>query len=187
MKKPQTKSHSPVSASSAGHSMPSIVTKTGSGGETQQLAAGSHPVLTTNHGLALSDNQNSTKAYTRGPSLLEDHIFLNKITHFDRERIPERVVHARASAAHGIFELTHSLASYTTAQVLTEVGKKIPCFARLSTVVGGPGSADTVRDVRGFAVKFYTDQGNWDLVGNEVSGFGACGQTRAGPGFSVSR
>ncbi len=144
---------------------------TGNGGELHQPAGGEHPPLTTNQGVPLSDNQNSLRANPRGPTLLEDFILREKITHFDHERIPERIVHARASAAHGFFELTRSLAKYTTAKVLTEVGVKTPVFTRISTVAGGAGSVDTPRDVRGFAVKFYTKEGNWDLVGNNVPVF----------------
>ncbi|MDQ3618442.1 MAG: catalase, partial [Pseudomonadota bacterium] len=135
------------------------------------MVEGSHATLTTNQGVPLSDNQNSLKATPRGPALLEDFILREKITHFDHERIPERIVHARGSAAHGTFQLTKSLAQYTTAKILTEVGEKTPLFTRLSTVAGGSGSVDTPRDVRGFAVKFYTKEGNWDLVGNDIPVF----------------
>ena len=141
------------------------------GGEVHQIAGGQHPALTTNQGVALSDNQNSLKANPRGPVLLEDFILREKITHFDHERIPERIVHARATGVHGYFELTSSLKKYTTARILTEVGEKTPVFTRLSTVAGGAGSVDTPRDVRGFAVKFYTKEGNWDLVGNDIPVF----------------
>ena len=141
------------------------------GGEMHQVAGGKHLSLTTNQGVALSDNQNSLRANPQGPTLLEDFILREKITHFDHERIPERIVHARATGAHGFFELTASLKKYTTAKILTEVGEKTPVFTRLSTVAGGAGSADTPRDVRGFAVKFYTKEGNWDLVGNNVPVF----------------
>jgi catalase len=141
------------------------------GGELHQTASGHHPALTTNQGVALSDNQNSLKANPRGPALLEDFILREKITHFDHERIPERIVHARATGVHGFFELTSSLKKYTTARVLTEVGEKTPVFTRISTVAGGAGSVDTPRDVRGFAVKFYTKEGNWDLVGNDIPVF----------------
>ena len=141
------------------------------GGEVHQVAGGQHPALTTNQGVALSDNQNSLKANPRGPVLLEDFILREKITHFDHERIPERIVHARATGVHGYFELTSSLKKYTTARILTEVGEKTPVFTRLSTVAGGAGSVDTPRDVRGFAVKFYTKEGNWDLVGNDIPVF----------------
>ena len=140
-------------------------------GELHQLAGQEHPALTTNQGVALSDNQNSLKANLHGPALLEDFILREKITHFDHERIPERIVHARATGAHGFFELTTSLKQYTTAKILTEVGEKTPVFTRISTVAGGAGSVDTPRDVRGFAVKFYTKEGNWDLVGNNIPVF----------------
>ena len=141
------------------------------GGELHQIAGGEHPPLTTNQGLALADNQNSLRANPRGPTLLEDFILREKITHFDHERIPERIVHARATGVHGFFELTTSLQQYTTARILTEVGEKTPVFTRLSTVAGGAGSVDTPRDIRGFAVKFYTKEGNWDLVGNNIPVF----------------
>ena len=140
----------------------------GNGGETHQRADDDAPVLTTQQGVAISDNQNSLKAGPRGPSLLEDFVLREKITHFDHERIPERIVHARGSAAHGYFELTESLAEYTTAKILTETGKQTPLFTRFSTVAGNKGSKDTPRDVRGFAVKIYTDEGNWDIVGNNM-------------------
>jgi len=142
-----------------------------SGGELHQIAGGEHPELTTNQGVSLSDNQNSLKANPRGPVLLEDFILREKITHFDHERIPERIVHARGTGVHGFFELTTSLKQYTTAKILTEVGEKTPVFTRFSTVAGGAGSVDTPRDVRGFAVKFYTKEGNWDLVGNNIPVF----------------
>jgi catalase len=141
------------------------------GGELHQTAGDGHGELTTNQGLPIADNQNSLKSHARGPSLLEDFILREKITHFDHERIPERVVHARGSAVHGHFELTESLADYTTAKVLTEVGERTPVFTRFSTVAGGAGSVDTPRDVRGFAVKLYTKEGNWDLVGNNIPVF----------------
>ena len=140
-------------------------------GELHQIAAGEHPALTTNQGLAISDNQNSLRLNRRGPTLLEDFILREKITHFDHERIPERIVHARGTGVHGFFELTASLKQYTTARILTEVGEETPVFTRISTVVGGAGSVDTPRDIRGFAVKFYTKEGNWDLVGNNIPVF----------------
>jgi catalase len=143
----------------------------GNAGELQQQAGGKHPVLTTQMGIPVADNQNSLRSAPRGPTLLEDFILREKITHFDHERIPERIVHARGTAAHGFFELTHSLKKYTTAKVLTEVGVQTPVFTRFSTVAGGAGSVDTPRDVRGFAVKFYTPEGNWDLVGNNIPVF----------------
>jgi catalase len=124
--------------------------------------------LTSNQGVAIGDNQNSLKAGLRGPTLLEDFILREKITHFDHERIPERIVHARGSAAHGYFECEQPLPRYTRASLFAEAGKRTPVFVRFSTVVGERGSTDTARDVRGFAVKFYTDEGNWDLVGNNI-------------------
>ena len=127
--------------------------------------------LTTNQGLKINDNQNSLKAGTRGPTLLEDFIMREKITHFDHERIPERIVHARGNAAHGFFEVTDSLKEFTKANFLTETGKKTPVFVRFSTVAGSRGSTDLARDVRGFAVKFYTDEGVYDLVGNNIPVF----------------
>jgi len=140
----------------------------GNGGETHQRADDNGKVLTTQQGVAISDNQNSLKANPRGPTLLEDFVLREKINHFDHERIPERIVHARGSAAHGYFELTESLAEYTTAKILTETGKQTPLFTRFSTVAGNKGSKDTPRDVRGFAVKIYTEEGNWDIVGNNM-------------------
>jgi catalase len=128
-------------------------------------------MLTTNQGVAIADNQNSLKAGLRGPTLLEDFILREKITHFDHERIPERVVHARGSGAHGYFESYSALTKYTKAAPFAEKGKITPVFVRFSTVAGERGSADTARDVRGFAVKFYTDEGNWDLVGNNIPVF----------------
>ena len=143
----------------------------GNAGELHQTAATPDTRTTTNHGVPISDNQNSLKAGARGSTLLEDFILREKIQHFDHERIPERIVHARGSAAHGFFELTDSLSDVTTAKILTEVGKKTELFTRFSTVAGGAGSVDTPRDVRGFAVKFYTTEGNWDLVGNNIPVF----------------
>jgi catalase len=127
--------------------------------------------ITTNQGVPVADNQHSLKAGLRGPALLEDFILREKITHFDHERIPERIVHARGSGAHGYFECARSLRDVTAASVFAEEGKRTPVFARFSTVVGERGSTDTARDVRGFAVKFYTDEGNWDLVGNNIPVF----------------
>jgi catalase len=127
--------------------------------------------LTTNQGVPVADNQSSLKAGLRGPALLEDFILREKITHFDHERIPERIVHARGSAAHGYFECYEPLTDITRASIFSEAGKRTPVFTRFSTVLGERGSADTPRDVRGFAVKFYTDEGNWDLVGNNIPVF----------------
>ena len=128
-------------------------------------------VLTTNQGVAIADNQNSLKFGLRGPALLEDFILREKLTHFDHERIPERVVHARGSGAHGYFECYEPLTQHTKAAPFQEAGKITPVFARFSTVAGERGSKDTARDVRGFAVKFYTDEGNWDFVGNNMPVF----------------
>jgi catalase len=127
--------------------------------------------MTTNQGVAIGDNQNSLKAGLRGPTLLEDFILREKITHFDHERIPERIVHARGSAAHGFFEAYKPLTEITRAAPFQSAGKITPVFTRFSTVAGERGSTDTARDIRGFAVKFYTDEGNWDLVGNNIPVF----------------
>ena len=127
--------------------------------------------MTTNQGLKVNDDHNSLKAGDRGPSLLEDFILREKITHFDHERIPERIVHARGSGAHGVFKLNTSLEKYTKAKIFTEVGKETPVFVRFSTVAGSKGSTDLARDVRGFSVKFYTEEGNYDLVGNNIPVF----------------
>ncbi len=131
----------------------------------------SDAAMTTNQGVPVSDNQNTLKVGLRGPSLLEDFIMREKITHFDHERIPERIVHARGSGAHGFFEAYEALTKYTRAAPFSKKGKITPVFVRFSTVAGERGSKDTARDVRGFAVKFYTDEGNWDLVGNNIPVF----------------
>ena len=132
---------------------------------------GTDQFLTTNQGLRINDNQNSLKAGARGATLLEDFILREKITHFDHERIPERVVHARGSGAHGVFRVYESMAKYTKAKFLCEPSRETPVFVRFSTVAGSRGSTDLARDVRGFAVKFYTDEGNYDLVGNNMPVF----------------
>lgn len=142
----------------------------GNAGETHQREQHSER-LTTNHGVPVSDNQNSLKAGANGPTLLEDFVLREKIFHFDHERIPERIVHARGSAAHGYFECTDPVPDLSRASLFSEKGKRTPVFARFSTVAGGAGSVDTPRDVRGFAVKFYTEEGNWDLVGNNIPVF----------------
>jgi catalase len=134
-------------------------------------ADGAGQVLTTNQGVPIADNQSSLKAGLRGPTLMEDFILREKITHFDHERIPERIVHARGSGAYGFFETYKSLRRYTRASLFADAGKRTPVFVRFSTVVGERGSTDTARDVRGFAVKFYTDEGNFDLVGNNIPVF----------------
>jgi catalase len=143
----------------------------GNGGETHQIAEKSGLVLTTNQGVPIADNQNSLKSGVRGPTLLEDFILREKITHFDHERIPERIVHARGSGAHGYFQPTKSLSRLTKAAFLQDPKKKTEVFVRFSTVAGGAGSGDLPRDVRGFAVKFYTEEGNFDLVGNNIPVF----------------
>ena len=127
--------------------------------------------LTTNQGVRINDNNNSLKSGERGPSLLEDFILREKITHFDHERIPERIVHARGSAAHGIFQLYESQEQFTKAGIFTDTSRTTPVFVRFSTVAGSRGSTDLARDVRGFAVKFYTDEGIFDLVGNNIPVF----------------
>jgi len=127
--------------------------------------------LTTNQGVPVSDNQNSLTAGQRGPVLLQDVHLIEKLAHFDRERIPERVVHAKGAGAHGYFQVFKSMAKYTKAAFLQDPKKKTPVFVRFSTVVGARGSADTARDPRGFAVKFYTEEGNYDLVGNNLPVF----------------
>ncbi|MEQ1473769.1 MAG: catalase [Candidatus Acidiferrum sp.] len=148
-----------------------VKTAKSNGGETHQQAADGGVLLTTNQGLPISDNQNSLKGGGRGPTLLEDFILREKITHFDHERIPERIVHARGSAAHGYFQPYKSMAHVTSAGFLSDPKIKTPVFVRFSTVAGGAGSVDTPRDVRGFAVKFYTQEGNFDLVGNNIPVF----------------
>ncbi|RSD25031.1 catalase KatA [Mesobacillus subterraneus] len=127
--------------------------------------------LTTSWGAPVGDNQNSMTAGQRGPTLIQDVHLLEKLAHFNRERVPERVVHAKGAGAHGYFEVTNDVTRYTKAAFLSEVGKKTPLFIRFSTVAGELGSADTVRDPRGFAVKFYTEEGNYDIVGNNTPVF----------------
>jgi catalase len=143
----------------------------GEGGELHQVASGETPVLTTAQGGPVSDDQNSLKIGARGPTLLEDFHFREKIFHFDHERIPERVVHARGYGAHGFFETYKSLAKYTRADLFQRAGERTPAFVRFSTVAGSKGSFDLARDVRGFAVKLYTQEGNWDIVGNNIPVF----------------
>jgi catalase len=143
----------------------------GEGGETHQIAGGDVPVLTTQQGTPVADDQNSLRIGRRGPTALEDFHFREKIFHFDHERIPERVVHARGFGAHGYFENYESLADLTRADLFQRPGEKTPVFVRFSTVAGSKGSADLARDVRGFAVKLYTKEGNWDLVGNNIPVF----------------
>ena len=143
----------------------------GSGGETHQHRAQGEAVLTTAQGTPISDDQNSLKVGERGPTLLNDFVLREKVFHFDHERIPERVVHARGYGAHGFFENFEGLSDLTRADLFQRRGQRTPVFVRFSTVAGNKGSADLARDVRGFAVKFYTQQGNWDLVGNNIPVF----------------
>lgn len=143
----------------------------GPGGELHQTAAGDEPVLTTAQGGPVADDQNSLRVGPRGPLVVDDFHFREKIFHFDHERIPERVVHARGYGAHGYFETYESLAAHTSADLFQRAGEKTPAFVRFSTVAGNKGSADLARDVRGFAVKLYTREGNWDLVGNNIPVF----------------
>src|SRR5438093_6281822 len=144
---------------------------TGAGGEVHQSASGDTPGLTTQQGIPVADDQNSLKIGARGPTALEDFHFREKLFHFDHERIPERVVHARGFGAHGYFENYASLADITKADLFQRAGEKTPVFVRFSTVAGNKGSADLARDVRGFAVKLYTQEGNWDIVGNNIPVF----------------
>ncbi|MDR6835006.1 catalase [Sphingopyxis sp. BE259] len=164
----QLHDHQPGAGQSA------FATEHGNGGELHQTAsADADPAayLTDNFGHRIADNQNSLRAGGRGPTLLEDFVLREKIFHFDHERIPERIVHARGSGAHGVFECTKAIPGLTTASILQTAGATCPVFVRFSTVAGGAGSVDTARDVRGFAVKLYTDSGNWDLVGNNIPVF----------------
>jgi catalase len=150
---------------------PAVAPVAPAGALESQRANASAQILTTNQGVAIGSNQDSLKAGLRGPTLLEDFILREKITHFDHERIPERIVHARGSGAHGFFEAYEAQTELTRAAPFAEAGKRTPVFVRFSTVAGERGSTDTARDVRGFAVKFYTDEGNWDLVGNNIPVF----------------
>lgn len=143
----------------------------GNGGETRQQTEEKSQSVTTMQGLPVSDDQNSLKLGARGPVLLEDHVLRDKIFHFDHERIPERVVHARGYGVHGYFENYENLSKLTSADLFQRKGEQTPVFARFSTVAGNKGSPDLARDVRGFAVKFYTKKGNWDLVGNNMPVF----------------
>jgi len=143
----------------------------GKNGEPRQTATGKDDIMTTQQGVAISDDQNSLKSHARGGTMLEDQIMREKIFHFDHERIPERVVHARGYGIHGHFELTEAIPELSSADIFQRVGEKTPLFCRFSTVAGSKGSPDVARDVRGFAVKFYTKEGNWDLVGNNIPVF----------------
>jgi catalase len=143
----------------------------GAGGETHQDASEGYDVLTTQQGMPVADDQNTLRQGARGPALMEDAHFREKIFHFDHERIPERVVHARGYGAHGFFETYAPLTELTRADLFQRAGERTPVFVRFSTVAGNKGSFDLARDVRGFAVKFYTQEGNWDLVGNNIPVF----------------
>jgi len=143
----------------------------GAGGETHQSTSDAAATLTSQQGVPVSDGQNSLRVGPRGPTLLEDFMLREKIFHFDHERIPERVIHARGYGARGFFELTDSLEDFTRAGVLSRVGQRTEAFVRFSTAAGRAGSFDLARDVRGFAVKMYTPEGNWDLVGNNIPVF----------------
>ncbi|MGI4852704.1 MAG: catalase [Janthinobacterium lividum] len=160
-----------AATTAAVHESDALGFETGNGGEVHQVAGGTHPAMRMQGGTIVSDDENMLKAGKRGPSLMEDHYYQEKTQHFDHEWIPERIIHARGYGARGYFELTDSLAGITKAKVLSEAGEKTPVFVRFSTVGGNMGSADTARDVRGFAVKFYTKEGNWDLVGNSIPVF----------------
>ena len=161
MAKRASKNHSP--------NMPAALR--GQADELHLIAGDGHPQMTTQTGAVIADDENSLRAGERGPTLLEDHVLLEKIQHFDHERIPERIVHARGFGAHGYFELNKALQGVCRAAILNEVGVATPVFVRFSTVAGNEGSSDLARDVRGFAVKFYTKEGNWDLVGNNIPVF----------------
>ena len=130
-----------------------------------------HKTITTADGIPVGDNQNSLTAGDRGPILMQDFHLMEKLAHFNRERIPERVVHAKGAAAFGTFTVTHDVSQYTKAKLFSEIGKQTQVLLRFSTVGGEKGSADTERDPRGFAVKFYTEEGNWDIVGNNTPVF----------------
>jgi catalase len=166
MAKPNKRTNRKPAAAKPSAGQPS----SGKGGELHQTSSSAANTLTTNQGVAISDNQNTLKSGVRGPSLLEDFVLREKITHFDHERIPERVVHARGSAAHGYFEAARGASKFSKAAFL-QPGTRTRVFTRISTVAGGAGSVDTPRDVRGFAVKFYTEEGNFDLVGNNIPVF----------------
>lgn len=167
--KPSATKSSKSTAAAAGINDQKMVR--GNGGELHQIAEGDTPVLTTAQGGPVADDQNSLRVGARGPLLVNDFHFREKIFHFDHERIPERVVHARGYGAHGFFETYESIAAYTRADLFQRAGEKTPAFVRFSTVAGNKGSFDLARDVRGFAVKLYTQEGNWDLVGNNIPVF----------------
>lgn len=171
MAKASQKKHVPKASVSGKTAKGTIADSRGNGGELHQIAGSQADTLTTQQGIPVADDQNSLRQGTRGPTLLEDAHFREKIFHFDHERIPERVVHARGYAAHGFFELTQPLTDVTRADIFQRKGERTPAFVRFSTVAGNKGSFDLARDVRGFAVKLYTKEGNWDLVGNNIPVF----------------
>ncbi len=142
----------------------------GNGGELHQPPEHGE-VMTTSTGVPMGDDQNSLRSGSPGPTLLEDFALRDKIFHFDHERIPERIVHARGYGAHGYLETLEAIPELTRAALFQEVGTKTEAYVRFSTVAGNMGSADLARDVRGFAVKLYTSEGNWDIVGNNIPGF----------------
>ena len=167
----QESSASPAKTGPPRASAPPDAFEVGSGGETHQRRASGEAALTTAQGTPISDDQNSLKVGERGPTLMNDFVLREKVFHFDHERIPERVVHARGFGAHGFFETFEGLSELTRADLFQRRGQRTPVFVRFSTVAGNKGSADLARDVRGFAVKFYTQEGNWDLVGNNIPVF----------------
>ena len=160
-----------ASAKETSSKVPSPKETRGAAGEVHQIAGNGVPTLTTQQGVPVSDDQNTLRIGAQGPALLEDFHFREKIFHFDHERIPERVVHARGFGAHGFFECYESLAQITKADLFQRAGERTDAFVRFSTVAGSKGSPDLARDVRGFAVKLYTKQGNWDIVGNNIPVF----------------
>ncbi|MBC7139887.1 MAG: catalase [Defluviimonas sp.] len=161
----------PTADTQAGYEVADRPRNPGAGGETHQQPQAGEPALTTSQGAPVADNQNTLRAGERGPALLEDFHFREKIFHFDHERIPERVVHARGYGAHGYFETLEAIPELTRANLFQKKGEITPAFVRFSTVAGNKGSADLARDVRGFAVKLYTQEGNWDIVGNNIPVF----------------
>lgn len=163
--------YSPSATSQTGTETADHPARRGGGGEWHQRPKGDTPPLTTAQGAPVRDNQNTLRAGPRGPALMEDVHFREKLFHFDHERIPERVVHARGYGAHGYLEVTEAIPELTAASLFQKAGTRVPAFVRFSTVAGNKGSADLARDVRGFAVKLYTDQGNWDIVGNNIPVF----------------
>jgi catalase len=165
-----------TNGSASGETFGTAVEGVGGSTDTRVAAGETRNTITTRQGHPVFDNQNVRTVGNRGPTTLENYQFLEKITHFDRERIPERVVHARGAGAHGFFEAygkvgDEPIAKYTRAKVFQEPGKRTPVFVRFSTVIHGGHSPETLRDPRGFAVKFYTEDGNWDLVGNNLKVF----------------